>query len=197
MKEYWICSKSSSKERRRKSGNLSASGKKIESRIHQIEDASRQEELYKIREVELPERTLLVLKQNIHKSDNLEMPIRLLENLTKMNSTIFLGKVGLSISRERLLQEKFDEYDSIFVTLEQEAPKEFGTDLKVLPKDTYITLRFVGTHQDASPYYQQLMDYIRQKNGQLIEDAIEITYIDYGLTRDPAKFVTEIQLLAK
>ncbi|MEC0201477.1 helix-turn-helix domain-containing protein [Paenibacillus lautus] len=76
---------------------------KIKSRIEQIEDASNKEELYKIREVEFPERVMVLLKQNIHKSDNLDMPIRLLENSTKMKSTIFLGKVGLSISINRLM----------------------------------------------------------------------------------------------
>ncbi|WP_339224014.1 MerR family transcriptional regulator [Paenibacillus sp. FSL W7-1332] len=171
---------------------------KIKSRIEQIEDASNKEELYKIREVEFPERVMVLLKQNIHKSDNLDMPIRLLENSTKMKSTIFLGKVGLSISINRLMQSKFDEYDSIFVIVEQESARS-STEVeeKIWPQGTYITIRFAGTHEDAAPHYRMLLDYIEEKGYSLIEDALEITYIDYGLTGDPSQFVTEIQMLAK
>lgn len=171
---------------------------KIKSRIEQIEDASNKEELYKIREVEFPQRVMVLLKQNIHKSDNLDMPIRLLENSTKMKSTIFLGKVGLSISINRLMQSKFDEYDSIFVIVEQESARSSSeVEEKIWPKGTYITIRFAGTHEDAAPYYRKLLDYIKEKGYSLIEDALEITYIDYGLTGDPSQFVTEIQMLAK
>lgn len=171
---------------------------KIQSRIHQIEDAANKEELYKIREAELPERVIVLLKQKILKGDNLELPIRLLENSTKMHSTIFLGKIGLSISIDSLKQGKFDEYDSIFVIVEQDGERSrSGAEEKFLPKDKYISIRFVGTHDDAAPYYRKLLDYIEHKGYQLYEDALEITYIDYGLTDDPSQFVTEIQMLAK
>ncbi|WP_218033670.1 hypothetical protein [Paenibacillus lautus] len=92
---------------------------------------------------------MVLLKQNIHKSDNLDMPIRLLENSTKMKSTIFLGKVGLSISIDRLMQSKFDEYDSIFVIVEQESARSSSeVEEKRWPEGTYITIRFAGTHED-------------------------------------------------
>lgn len=171
---------------------------KITSRIQQIEDATNKEELYKIREVQIPERVIVLLKQKIHKGDNLELPIRLLENSTQMHSTIFLGKIGLLISVDNLMKRKFDEYNSIFVIVEQDGDgSSSGAEVKILPKDKYISIRFVGTHEDAVPYYGKLLDYIEQKGFQLIEDAVEITYIDYGLTDDPSQFVTEIQMLAK
>ncbi|QRG70247.1 MerR family transcriptional regulator [Brevibacillus choshinensis] len=171
--------------------------KKITSRIHQIVDATNEQELDKIREVELPERTIVWLKQKIQKTDNLEMSIRLLENSTHMKSTIFLGKVGLSIAMENVKQRSFDEYDSIFVIVENESFHVNEANEKILPRDRYVTIRFAGTHVDASPYYEKLMDYIEEKGYEIVEDALEITLIDYGLTNDRSKFVTEIQLLAK
>ncbi|MGG4494923.1 MerR family transcriptional regulator [Brevibacillus reuszeri] len=171
--------------------------KKIESRIHQIKDAANDQKMGTIREVVLPERMIVQLKQKIRHTDNLEMSIRLLENATNMKSTIFLGKVGLSISLDNLRLKRFKEYDSIFVFVEDDSYRVTGTNEQILPEATYITIRFVGTHEDAAPYYKKLMDYVEQKQYTIIDDAIEITLIDYGLTSDQSKFVTEIQIVAK
>ncbi|MFD2370659.1 MerR family transcriptional regulator [Brevibacillus sp. GCM10020057] len=170
---------------------------KIASRIHQIVDAANRQELDKIREVELPERRIVRLKQKIHKTDNLEMSIRLLENSTNMKSTIFLGKVGLSISRDNVKQRKFDEYDSIFVIVENESCHITKAQEMILPQDKYVTIRFAGTHAEAAPYYEKLLDYVEERGYEVALDALEITLIDYGLTNDRSKFVTEIQLLVK
>ena len=139
---------------------------------------------------------MVLLKQNIHKSDNLDMPIRLLENSTKMKSTIFLGKVGLSISINRLMQSKFDEYDSILSLWSRKVRAEaLRSKRRYGPKA--LILRFGLRGHTKMPYYRKLLDYIEEKGYSLIEDALEITYIDYGLTGDPSQFVTEIQMLAK
>ncbi|CAM4514719.1 hypothetical protein [Paenibacillus typhae] len=68
--------------------------RKIDQRIHQIEDAAKTEELYTVRLTELPERTMIILKQSIRRSDNLEMWIRHLENSSPLKSSVFLGQVG-------------------------------------------------------------------------------------------------------
>lgn len=169
--------------------------KKIENRISQIVDATQEEKLNHIRKIYLPKRTIFFLKQRIGRNDNLEMPIRVLENNTNMKSTIFLGKVGLSVSINNLRMRNFEEYNSIFVIVENE--NNNIREEKVLPKGTYITFRFVGHHKDAPAYYDKVMDYIEENKYEILDDAIEITLIDYGLTNDPLKFITEIQVLIK
>lgn len=168
---------------------------KINSRIQQIEEASQVAELFQIREIELPARTIIMLKQKIHKHDNLELPIRRLENQSHMKSSIFLGQVGLTISVNSLQQSKFDEYDALFMFIEPD--RSLGNDVKSLPQQGYLTIRFVGTHGDAALYYQKLLTYAKGKGYTLADDALEITYIDYGLTQDSSRFVTEIQLPVK
>lgn len=171
--------------------------KKIDSRIYQIKDAANEQWMGVIREVVIPERRIVGLKQKIHHTDNLEMSIRLLENATNMKSTIFLGKVGLSISIDSVKRRSFEAYDSIFVIVEHESDSLTKGNEKLLPEGKYATIRFVGTHADAAPYYEKLMDYIELNNYEITEDAIEITLIDYGLTSDQSKFATEIQLFIK
>lgn len=167
---------------------------KIRERIQQIEDFSKTEDLFKIRESWFPERTIIMLKQKIHRNENLEMPIRFLENSNNLKSNIFLGQVGLTISIKELELGNFQEYNSLFVFVNPDNQLNFNSNVKCLPKNKYLTFRFVGTHADAAPYYEKLLLYIKQYGYSVVDDVIEITYIDYGLTNNISRFVTEIQI---
>lgn len=63
-----------------------------------------------------------------------------------------------------------------------------------IPEGLYVTLCFHGTHVDAIKYYEQLLYYLKQKHYEIIGDSDEVTYIDYGLSRNTNEFVTEIQI---
>lgn len=167
---------------------------KIDQRIHQIEEAAKTEELYTVRLTELPERTMIILKQSIRRSDNLEMWIRHLENSSPHRSSVFLGQVGLILSAVSLLKHNFDEYDAIFLFAEPDKHISSDTYLKTLPRQSYLTIRFVGTHADAAEHYEQLLRHAEEIGYGITDDALEITYIDYGLTQDASRFVTEIQI---
>ncbi|AZV42875.1 GntR family transcriptional regulator [Peribacillus asahii] len=47
---------------------------------------------------------------------------------------------------------------------------------------------------DAAAYYKKLLTHMKKYNYELIDDSIEITLIDYGITNDKDKYVTEILL---
>lgn len=165
--------------------------RKIESRIHQIEDASRMG-YYQIEERELSDRTIVILKREISISDDLEYPIRELERSNGLNSVMFLGKVGVSISSENLKEGNFDKFSAIFVVMEPE--DEHTENAICLRGGSYLTLRFHGTHGDAEPVYRKLLQYMEQNGYVLAGDSIEFALIDYGMTRDASKFTTEIQI---
>jgi DNA-binding transcriptional MerR regulator/effector-binding domain-containing protein len=173
--------------------------RKINNLIHQIEDTTKGDVSVEIRDMMLPERMIITLKQRIHKSESLEMPIRMLENNSNLKSSIFLGQVGLTISVTSLQQQQFDEYNSIFVFVDPDHRNHthLNSGAMLLPAHQYLIIRFVGKHEDASPYYERLLEYANEKGYVLSDDAIEITYVDYGLTQDTSKFVTEIQLPVK
>ncbi|OMF96127.1 GyrI-like domain-containing protein [Paenibacillus sp. FSL R7-0273] len=168
--------------------------RKLEQRIHQIEDAAKKEDIFKIRPVEFPERTIIMLKQRIHNSDNLEMLIRQLENSSALKSSVFLGQVGLMLSLTGLAEHRFDQYDAIFLFIDADKPSLPDQIVKTIPRQTCLTIWFVGTHADAAVHYTNLLSYAREEGYTLADDALEITYIDYGLTQDTSKFITEIQL---
>lgn len=179
------------REVQRKKEELELIEKKIASRLVQIEDAlhSNYEEIVVNR---FPPRNLVMLKKEIAMSADLEYPIRDLERTHNLNAAIFLGKVGVSVSREHLLARSYGSFASIFVVLEE--GDSYDGARKVLPSGTYATIRYQGTHQEAPDHYDRLMEYLDQTKATLSGDSLEITMIDSGMTGDTTKFVTELQV---
>lgn len=120
-----------------------------------------------------------------------ETAIRGLEQGQK-DALVFLGKVGVGISRERLAARRYDRYDRAFLLLDGEDSYEGVTE--ELPEGLCAAVRFWGSHKDASGYYQRLSEFIAGKDLKISGFSREITMIDYGITPDVSQFVTEIQI---
>jgi effector-binding domain-containing protein len=168
---------------------------KIKNRIAKLNDSVNYEKLNKITEINFDDRMVVVLREKVNSKKDLELSIRKLENKAHKKSSIFLGKVGVSISIDKLKSGLFKEYDSTFILLENE---NYNKDmLKIIPKGTYVCIRFNGIHDEADVYYKKLLNYIDEKGYEILDDSIEITLIDFGITSNILEFVTEIQILVK
>ena len=118
-------------------------------------------------------------------------PIRRLEE-TQKDAVVFLGKVGLGITPENLYAGAYDQYDGIFLVLDEE--DEFTGPVTDLPETDCLCVRFRGSHPEAPAQYRCLMACARQRGLTVTGFSREITLIDYGITDDTEKFVTEISL---
>ena len=166
--------------------------KKIENRLSQLNDALTSALDTITLETKRPRRLALIKKDLIPKSYlDLEYSIRELEQEEEM-SMAFLGKVGIGLSRERLLEKRFHPYEIIFMILDDE--DYFKGKTLALPEETCVTVKFQGSHENAAKYYEKLMQYIEKEKLSVCGFSKEITMIDYGLTDDVSKFVTEIQI---
>lgn len=166
--------------------------RKIDHRLQQIEDAV-SSELDTIRFVSYPARRITWIRNpmSIHSYLDLEVPIRQLEGKQK-DAMVFLGKIGVGISQEHLIAGEFQKYDMVFMFLDPE--DEYEGNVEELPTETCVTLRFCGSHADAPVQYKKLDDFIRNHNLKIAGFSKEITMIDYGITNETEKFVTEIQI---
>ena len=176
----------------RRKKELSLIERKIDNRLHEIDDAL-SSRLEAISVAQFPARRIASMKKKVapkHYLD-LEPSIRELARLEK-SSVTFLGKVGVGISVEHLLKGKFNAYDLVFLLLDKE--DQFEGDTMILPKTDCVTLRFQGGHEKASHYYEKMLAYIRQNKLGISGFSREITMIDNGFTDDPSRFVTEIQI---
>jgi effector-binding domain-containing protein len=159
--------------------------------IMQIEDAI-STEYNIIEEKQIPYRNAGILKKKIMVGEDIEYPLVELGRMEQLNTAIFLGKVALSVDMEHLLANKFDEFASVMIIIEIEDP---SADNRILiPEGDYLTLRFQGTHKEAREYYIKILNYAKEKNYIIAGNALEITMIDYGMTNNTQKFVTEIQI---
>lgn len=170
--------------------------KKIESKINNrllmLEDA-KNSKLETIFEVEKEACDIIWLENKfiIKNYFDMETLIRQLEN-NQDEAIVFLGKVGLAISIDNLNKKDFSSYDGIFLILDKEDTYEGNR--VTLQKTKCVSIRFCGSHNSSTKYYQMLLDYIKKNNYTISGFAREITMIDYGITNDTSKFVTDISI---
>lgn len=165
--------------------------KKLDNRLHSLEDAVKKAvDVIELRRFD--KRNVVFLRKEIPLTDDLEYPIRELEKANGLRPMIFLGKVGVSISAKNLAERKFGCFSGIFVFVENEDSYQGRSE--ALPEGLYAVIRFRGTHKEAEPYYQRLLDKIESENLKCAGDSVEITLIDSGFTDDTDKYLTEIQI---
>lgn len=122
---------------------------------------------------------------------DIEAPIKRLDK-SQREAVVFLGKVGVGISAENLNSGNFEQYDVVFLLLDDE--DIFDGETTLLEEATCACIRFRGSHAEAPEQYKKLMDYISEHNLKIKGFSREITLIDYGFTSDTDKFVTEISI---
>lgn len=130
----------------------------------------------------------------IHGFLDMEAPIRKLER-EQAEAVVFLGKVGVGIAPENLQKGCFDRYDGIFLILDEE--DHFTGEITKVAETLCVSVRFHGSHTEAPAEYRKLLSYIAEHKLQISGFSREITMIDYGLTNDLGKFVTEISIPVK
>lgn len=171
--------------------------KKIDNRLRQLQAAIQSEkEIIRIKKIGPRRITWLRNSFSIHayQEPDFETSIRRLEQ-GQQDAVVFLGKVGVGISVEQLAAGKYDQYDMVFLVLDQE--DQYVGISEDLPEETCVTVCFCGSHKDAPHYYRRLIDFIVEHGLQIAGFSKEITMIDFGITTDVSQFVTEIQIPVK
>ena len=175
-----------------KQQQLAVIQRKIENRLRQLQDA-RTSRLDEITLRQLPACRLAWLEcaLQIKSALDMERPIRRLEE-RQPETAVFLGKVGVGISPKNLCVGAFEQYDGVFLLLDEE--DRFDGRVERLPAVTAVSVRFCGSHTASPAQYRKLMDYLTGEGLSVAGFSREITMIDYGLTNDPTQFVTEISI---
>ena len=168
---------------------------KINKKIIQIKDSTRNDLLETIREVDFNERQAVRLRHSIKTDYDIEFSLRKLIKMSGNKIFLTYGLVGVSISRDDLIDRKYDEYKSIFIMIEEE--KYDKSLIKIFPKGTYVCIRFKGVHKDAPPYYEKLIDYINKQGYEIIDDSLEMELTDPSLSLTDEEVIMELQILVK
>ena len=166
--------------------------RRIDNNLRRIRDA-RDSELDVIKFVLTPAMRIVWMDAALKISSplDMEMPIRELEQ-SQTETALFLGKVGVGISAENLNAGNFEQYDGVFLILDDE--DRFDGKTVLLTETQCMSVRFRGSHTEAAAQYRRLMEHIRAHGMKPSGFSREITMIDYGITSDREKFVTEISI---
>ena len=70
--------------------------------------------------------------------------------------------------------------------------KQTGSTLLALPETLCVRVRFCGHHLQSPEQYRRLEQFMQEHRLQICGFSREIALIDYGITSDAEKFVTEI-----
>lgn len=176
----------------RRQEELALIERKIDRRLRQLHDA-RTAVLDEIRLVDAPACALVWMPAAVRPWTHLDLEwsIRRLEE-DRPGVAVFLGKVGVGIDPAALEAGRFDEYDRVFLLLEEGDACDGAAER--IPAGPCVTVRFRGSHREAPERYRRIMAWLRARGLRPARPSREITLIDDGLTRDPAQFVTEIAL---
>lgn len=176
-------------EKRRKLAQIE---RKIDNRLRRLNDAKNS--IFDVVGLKCVPECRAVLVEDRLKIENaldMESSIRKLEK-NQSEGLVFLGKVGVGISKENLLQKSFSQYDEVFLLLDGE--DDFEGETIVLPETYCAVVRFCGSHTEAPERYEMLLGYIEENSLEVSSFSREITMIDGGLTTDADRFVTEISI---
>ncbi|MDD6708042.1 MAG: MerR family transcriptional regulator [Eubacterium pyruvativorans] len=166
--------------------------RKINNRLSMIEDA-RGSIFDEVHLIQKGSCRMIWIKASLKIGSYLDMetPIRKLD-AQQAEATVFLGKIGLSISAEKLDRSDFSQYDGIFLILDDE--DHYEGEIVNVPETLCVSIRFRGSHPQAPEQYKKLLKYISRHNLKISGFSREVTMIDYGITNDPDQFVTEISI---
>lgn len=167
--------------------------RRIVNRIEELRQVKEIKELGVVTIQTIPERKIVELRDNIFTEHQLEISLRKLEGLmSNMTSSAFVGRVGLKVSLTNIRKNKFDEYSSVFILLEEKC----GDDelVTVLPEAGYACVHFNGNHSQSPRYYHMLLAYIKEHGFEINGDSIERTIVDQFISKNNEDYLTEIQI---
>ena len=174
----------------RKRRELERVSRKIDNRLALLRGAL-DAELDTIYEVNAPELRCAVLRERVNPTDAyaLEWQIRQLQK-GQHETFVFLGNLGVGVAPERIATGDFDGYDEVFLLLDD--TDDYLGDVEVRSAARCLTVSFRGTHGQAAPHYERLLDYMHERDLSPAGPSREIALIDDIISDDPATYVTQI-----
>ncbi|PEY37679.1 MerR family transcriptional regulator [Bacillus cereus] len=142
----------------------------------------------------LPKRkiTALAIAPNVT-DDMLEYYIHSLQkNMKQIDDSLFSGDIGVTVSKEGLLQNEFQAYNSVFILLDYMPFQVKISD--AIQEGMFACSYHHGPYEETDGTYKELLRNIEKKGYEVSGDAIELALIDWSVTENPKEQVTEIQI---
>ncbi|WP_459501431.1 MerR family transcriptional regulator [Bacillus sp. C1] len=114
------------------------------------------------------------------------------KNMKQIDDSLFSGDIGVTVSKEGLLRNEFQAYNSVFILLDY-MPFQITTSDEI-KEGMFACSYHHGPYEETDGTYKKLLWNIEEKGYEIIGDAIELALIDWSVTENPKEQVTEIQI---
>ncbi|MGL4913932.1 MAG: MerR family transcriptional regulator [Romboutsia sp.] len=163
----------------------------IYKRLDSINQVVNESDFNKINVVYISKRKALKLNAYIKKDEEFDFLIQKLQKEYENRFNI-LGNnnIGAVFSVDKINQGIYNEFKSIFCFLENE---EENYNI-IVEEGYYITLTYKGSYKNNQLYLNNMFNYMKEKEYNMINDPIEIYKIDIHETGIIDEFITEIQI---
>jgi DNA-binding transcriptional MerR regulator/effector-binding domain-containing protein len=162
------------------------------SRIDEIEKALHADVLEQPILRYIPRRNIVSIDEPVSSEAEWELVLSKLQRQLSGIPSLFIGKVGFTVSLNNLLNKKFDEYSSVFIL--QDEAMIASESAKYLDRGMYACIFFRGNHDIAPAYYEQLLQFINSHGYEVNGDSIERIIIDDYISNNKELHLTEIQI---
>lgn len=112
-------------------------------------------------------------------------------NLPLLDVSLFSGDIGVTVPKEALLNQEFQAYGKVFILLDY-MPIE--TQLETIDAGTYACAYHHGPYEETGKTYTFMLQEIESRGYEVCGDAVELALVDWSVTDDPLKQVTEMQI---
>ncbi len=138
----------------------------------------------------IPPRHCHRLPEGYKNEEEMDFLIKRLINLNQERLYIIgSNQIGTTISLPTLLNEKKLSYQSVFIIDEE------GAD--IIEGGNYLCVTYRGNYKQSAYWGQQLTQYAHTHNLTILDNLLEILWIDIHTTSDESEYITQLQLPIK
>lgn len=178
----------------KKQAQLSALKAQLSERIDEIEKhTSILSQCGKINLIDLPERRILRLSENVIRDDDLDFVIKKLQ--AEYEDQLYIignGDIGATIPIHWLREGAYGHFDSAFYIVSDD--EEYDA---LLPAGQYMTMTVRGSYRQMADRWKELLDYADAHFMTVKSDGIEIYIIDNHDTSNEEEYITQLQICAE
>ncbi|MCR8845941.1 MerR family transcriptional regulator [Paenibacillus sp. SC116] len=106
--------------------------------------------------------------------------------------SLFVGAIGVTVSKEGLLKGNYRAYNSVFINVNDMSP--LIENRHVIEEGVFACSYHQGPYDQTKETYDLLLQAIEAQNYEVMGDSIEQGLIDLSMTNNPNDYISEIQI---
>lgn len=173
-----------------KMNELRRIGHVLQCHIKDFREALRIDQMNQVSIKKFPPRRVVKIQEEIRNRIHFEALLRRLEDLIEPKVTILVQKAVLTIAPPDFMGRRFNQYNGVFVFVEDYPPKAEAY-VQELPGGDYAVINYFGNLLSSKPYYEALHQFIVENDYEICGD-IERRPITITVDNNMAGYLAQI-----